>query len=161
MDPELVIFDPPPPLMTERYPTFVDYGLDFEEAVKMGGYNYVHPEFLPPVSWLTNCTRKENLDVYLEAAEHPLTTEEAMEYLRFRNRRPLTVIELLAFGAQYNEVQWRCPIIALGSRWKKQNGDQGVAYLWYNPFGRALLLSRIHQDQRWQPFCRFAAVPIW
>lgn len=158
MDPELNLTETRACDLKDIYPIEVDQSLEFEEMVQAGYYNDVHQDIVPPVSWITSFNKKENVNVVLLGLDQSMTTEEMLAVFKEKGVRPANIVELLAFGAQYPEVQWECPIVAFGSTWKNRDGDRGVAYLWYNPFGRALLLALIRPEKKWQPFCRFAVV---
>ncbi len=146
--------------LREVYPLEVDYSADLEEAMRAGGYNDIHREILPSASWFTDFGRKEKLQMKLLEFEQPVSTEEVLAKAKAKSLRLANLFELLAFGAKYPEVQWDYPVLALGSRWRNQNGDQGIAYLWHNAFGRALEMGLIQNGKQWDNLCRFAAVHI-
>lgn len=144
----------------EKYSVVIDEDLDFEDAIQAGGYNDVHPAIVPPAFWQTQTGRKETVDFYPFSIAKPMETDAVLQLMKEKGFAPAGIYALLAFGAQYPEVQWECPVIALGSRWKNRDGDGGVAYLWNNPFGRALLMAVIKKDRPWLANCRFAAVRL-
>lgn len=144
--------------LRKKYPLTIDYDRKFEVLVADGGYNDIHPSVVPVSFWETSDPRIERVEVYPFAISQPTETAALLQLMREKKLVPLDIRGLLTFGVEYHEVQWECPLVALGSRWKNREGDEGVAFLWHNPFGRTLSLALIREDRPWLPTCRFLAV---
>ena len=84
-----------------------------------------------------------------------VSTEEALAALDARGLRPVTIEELLAFGATFPEEQRKFPIVALGSVWQLLDGRRACAYLHGGAGGRRLHLYWLGGG--WDSSCRFLA----
>lgn len=159
MDAEL---EPAEPIcrLLSFYSVVIDYGQNFEEMIGACGFNDIHPDIIPPISWLTEENRKEKAVIQMIQFPKAIEFHEARPALRQRNLRPINIFELLSLAKDYPEIQWTYPVMALGSKWRNRTGDQGVAYLWHNPSGRALLISLIQPGKKWQSVCRFGAISL-
>src|SRR3989344_2200255 len=149
MDPHDIGETTPVCQLQESYSVVIDYDEDLETAILSGVYNDAHPAIVPPASWQTQTGKREKGDIYPFEIDHPMETEEVLQLMQEKGFAPAGIYALLALGAQYPEIQWECPVIALGSRWKNRDGDSGVAYLWNNPFGRALLMAVLRKGWSW------------
>lgn len=146
--------------LQDKYPVEVDYDMELEELMNAGGYNDIHPDIQPSISWITESGKKDSVNLHLFPIGQPADTDGVRAMLKSKGLRPANLFEILVFGAKYQEVQWQCQVVALGSRWRNKNGDERVAYLGYNPFGRAVMMATLGIGKKWQSFCRFAAVAM-
>lgn len=121
------------------YPVTIDYGLSFEQMIKAGNYDWVNEnitsELFPFVG-----TGIVQLDAYFVHFGKRIMSFEAVPIeIDEMELRPVTLPELLAFGAKYPELQRRFPIAGLGSI-SDIHGVRLMAYLDNDERGRLLRL---------------------
>ena len=97
-----------------------------------------------------------NVEAVLVHLGRNASDKEVLAEMERESLRPATMVELLAFGAQYPETQREFPVVALGSVWTGPQGDRDVGYLWGNPGSRQLGLYWRGDD--WFADYRFLAV---
>lgn len=96
------------------YPVTVDYNLSFREMVKKGNYNWsgglVKETYKIPKNGKTNIKIK-----LIPKIEKNVSVSDILKDFDKRDLRPVTLPELLAFGAKYPHKQEEFYIFALGS----------------------------------------------
>lgn len=156
------------------FPTKVDYGLSFAEAVRAGRYHredLTTGEHLKNYTWLPllKKTGVESVNIELVHFERSMTRKEVLEVFEQCDLRPANYRELLAFGAQYPDVQRAYFILALGS-FLRFKGEQktdcilGIHGVFFRKPWRFIGLQSVwrrDEDGGWPPYeARFLAVPI-
>lgn len=111
--------------MPELYVVTVDYKMSVEEAVGRGNYNWADPD-ITSKNFPMEQKGKVKLTVELISLCHRVSTEEALKELDQMGYRPAELLELLALGAQYPNLQTG-PIVALGSVWQDLSGQDRVS----------------------------------
>lgn len=126
-------------MISDPFPLTIDYTLTLEQMIEAGHYDYVDPDITAvrfPVNDGTGITDAEAIIV---SFTRRLSTDVALVELDRMGLRPADLAELLAFGANYPELQRQFPIVALGhvssTRW--------VAFLCRFSFGRDLRLEGV------------------
>jgi len=137
------------------YPIVVDYGMKVEEAVKLGNYDWVLSD-ITQENFPTQKKGKTELVVELIRFDHCISTDQALKELDRMGYRPAELMELLAFGEKYPEVQREFSIAALGSVWQNPDGDRRVPFFCSYASKHGLNLFLIEND--WGGGWRFAAV---
>jgi hypothetical protein len=137
------------------YTIAVDYGMKVEDAVKLGKYDWVNDD-VTQKNFPTKGKGKTELTLELVHFDRNISSEEALKELDRMGYRPAELMELLAFGEKYPEIQREFPIVALASVWQGPRGSRSVPCLCRFGSGRGLDLIWIGDD--WSGFWRFAAV---
>lgn len=137
------------------YRVTVDYGKKLEDMISDGQYD-----------WKNNNINLQNfpvkgsglVEIKLELVHlnKEVNMAEVEVYLEANGLRAATLVELLAFGATYLDVQREFPVIALGSSWVNRNGNRRVPYLYRRGSERSLSLD--WGVDGWPEACRFLAV---
>ncbi len=148
---ELVV--QPPDLTVGDFEILVDYTQTLEAMIAAGRYDWANSDITAkrfPVEGEGKVTKKAKLYHF----NRSMTSEEVIRELDKQGKRPATIEELLAFGAQHPEIQRQFPVVALGSS-AEVGGCRYVAYL--RRFGslRHLLLRYWNGD--WRGCYRFLA----
>lgn len=140
------------------YPIAVDYGMRVEEAIELGKYDWVNKS-ITQGHFPTEGKGKAKLKMELVHFERytPVPYKKATEELDRMGYRPAELMELLAFGEKYPDVQREFPIVALASVWRDSDGNRLVPYL-YGGDGSRRILSLDWIEFGWYKPCRFAAV---
>lgn len=137
------------------YAVTVDYGMNVEDAVRLGRYDWVN-ENITSRNFPTKRRGTAEVVVELIHLERYVSTEGALRELDKMGYRPAELHELLAFGEKYPDVQREFPVVAPGSVWQYPGGARGVPCLFRHGSGRSLRLDWVGLD--WGGLCRFAAV---
>jgi len=140
-------------------PVTVNYDLSVEEALA-DEYDVVHSDITSPdfihLSVSENFQGTNTLEIHLIHFDRVLTTDELVDEFNERGWRPAILIELLAFGEQYPDLQREFPIIAAGSLFQDSVGGLNVPLLWGNNQQRTVDL--FWSMPSWESSYRFAAV---
>jgi hypothetical protein len=139
----------------ESYPVVVNYDLSVEEAVEAGNYQAVNADITHEhFSW----KQKGQIaaEIVLVRFEHRMTSQGVIDELENEGLRPAELPEILAFGAQYPEVQRKFSVVGLGSIWQDRKGSRNVPCLYEASEGRYLDLH--WWDDGWYAYSRFAAL---
>ena len=99
----------------------------------------------------------QDTPVFGKQDDHDVSTNRVLGTMRLKSLRPAKLAEILAFGAQYPDLQREFPIIGLGSRCDFSR----VLYcpvLCGDGLERELDL-RFYDNDEWDPNHRFLAVP--
>lgn len=137
------------------YPITVDYGIKVEQAIKLGKYDWMNDN-ITQKNFPTERKGKAEVVVELIHFNRYFSSEEALKELDRMGYRPAELMELLAFGEKYSEVQREFPIVALASVWQNPGGHRSVPCLDGHGSGRGLDLNWLEDD--WDGHWRFAAV---
>lgn len=103
----------------------VNYDLSVEEAVSLGKYDIVHPDFAS-VHFPAERNGTMNIAVEILWFSYLATLDETLEDIEGWGFRPATLRELLAIGAQYPNYQREHWIEALGSIGRDHRGNRVV-----------------------------------
>lgn len=131
--------------MSISYPIIVDYDMGLKQAIEKGKYDLVEEIFSQenfPIE------RKGRGEIEMEFIHFNrfTTTKEVFEKLDRIGYRPVNIMELLAFGEKYSEVQREFTIVALGSACETKKG-------YYVPI--------LHSFRSGRSLCTFGTMSIW
>ena len=102
------------PTTSVSYPITVYYGMNVEDRVEAGHYDWVNfnitSELFP-----TERNGIAEIEIKLIHFNRIISTDEALCELDRMGYRPAELHELLAFGEKYQEIQREFPILSLGS----------------------------------------------
>ncbi len=138
----------------DHFTITVDYSLSLLEMVAAGKYDYANENIVAknfPISG-TGTVREEVILVHFDRF---IESEDAIREMGEIGLEPCPIEDLLAFGAQYPNVQREFPIVCLGSSWVNLYGDRSVQFLSHRDRGRALYLDWFGRG--WDAPCRFLA----
>jgi len=142
-----------------EFPIVVDYSKSLAEMIKAGDYN----EVCGGIRYSIRKKGKQEINIELvkRGSAGRIYLDDVIHDFKSHGLRPVTIPELLAFGATYPKEQNRFPIAALGSVWRLLRiGPRQVAVLGMtvvdNDYGRRLGIQ--FYDGVWNGSCRFAAV---
>ncbi len=122
--------------MSNLYPITVDYDITVEDAIKAGNYDEVYDlGCITQKNFPIQKKGKSELVVEIIKLDYWATTEEVLKELDRLGYRPVDLMELLAFGAKYPDVQREFTVVALGSMHKSHHGY----YVW----------PTLHVGSRW------------
>ncbi len=126
------------------YHVTVDYSQSLAEIVAAGEYDWADTwfEFWFEHSSVTGSGQTE-VDITLLHFGREVAAEEVLADMERRDYRPVTLPELLAFGAQYPDVQRELTVIALGSTLDMHDryDNRGVPLLRSDIGGRTLWVT--------------------
>ncbi len=137
------------------YPIVMDYSKSLIEMIGAGNYDWVNAQITDkhfPIE-----RRRKFVGVELVNYNTRLHSHEVMERLRKSDLRPVTLPEVLAFGAASLNERLDFTIVALGSVWQ-QGRD---CWRWVTAIGhddRGRVLDLASWNARWGQNVRFAAV---
>jgi len=138
------------------YSFSVDYGRSVDDGVKAGRYDWVHSDI---ISRNVPTVRKDTAEIAVELVHFNqcISIRDALRELDRMSFYPAELHELLAFGEKYPEVQFKFPIVTLGSVFRGgHRGDLCVPCLGGIGSWRGLGLDWV--GTIWSEVCRFAAV---
>jgi len=139
----------------ETFPLLVNYDLPLADAIDAGQYQGVHASFtrenFPPAR-----SGQAEVEIILVRYQQRMESENVLRELDKEGLRAAELSEILAFGAEYPEVQRRFSVIGLGSVWKDRKGYRNVPCLYEASEGRYVDLH--WWDDGWYSFSRFAAI---
>jgi len=136
----------------------IDYNQSLKRMIALGRYDYknidiIEKNFPLPIE-LKN--KKVTVSGKLFYFEKSISGEDAISEMEKVGYRPATLVELLALGVKYPEMQRQFPIIALGSIWRSANNCRYSPYLYVS--GRDRELNFDWFGASWSGFCRFLAI---
>lgn len=142
-----------------KFMVTIDYGLSLKDMIAAGKYGWVNWNITAE-----NCpfkgTGKVETDIRLIHFNKWMTAQQVLSELEKLGLRSATLVELLALGAKYPELQYEYPIVAFGSVWRYGRGRGSVGVLACGVGGRRLGLDYLGgYGNGWDVCCRFAAVP--
>lgn len=139
--------------MPEAYTVLVDYGLTVEKAFQAGDYDTKDYD-MEGLSLSVWGEGRRPVEIELMHFNALIKSDQAAVELEKRDLRPANLVELLALGAHYPDLQRQFRIVALGVG---EIGDfHQVAVLMSHRGSRHITF--FHWNWTHQPDCRFAAV---
>jgi len=141
------------------FPVMVDYGASIGEMAAFGNYDYYDPTVTKLRGGRRRGTREVDFHLVRFKGQDKMSPDEVREVLHKKGLRPAEILELLAFGAQYQDVQKHMKILALGSVRETFPGDPVAPELGYDKRPRTLFLFRVAVAIQ-SKGTRCAAVPI-
>ncbi|MFA4942506.1 MAG: hypothetical protein WC564_02605 [Patescibacteria group bacterium] len=136
----------------------VDYAKTVNQAVADGKYNAanndISSENFPVPGELIG--KKVKISGKIFHFNRGISSEDVIKEMDEAEFRPATLMELLAFGAAYPELQKQYSIIALGSFWIDYDRRRYVPYLGKDSVDRRLDLDQFGND--WRAWYRFFGV---
>jgi len=143
----------------EVFRVIVDYGKTVAEMIKAGKYVWYNDD-ITIEHFPVKSNGQVELNIELVRCDEGMKSNDVIKDLDRRGFRPATLHELLAFGAQYPDVQRDFQIVALGSTW-----SNSYPYLYIPMLCCTLDLFFFYRKLDlwssgvWFSFTRFAAVP--
>jgi hypothetical protein len=137
------------------YHITVDYQRSLTEMIASGHYDDKH-ENINEKNFPVQGTGRVKQEVFLIHFNCAMASGLVPRELDQIGYRPATLVELLAFGQKYPELQRKFPIIAIGSIWRSPEGNPNVPCLDEADGERFLALT--WNLGEWFPDCRFLAV---
>lgn len=129
--------------------------LSLEERIKRGNYDWTNSD-INEGNFPENVSISYNTEYELFHFNRSISSENAIKEIENKGFRPGNLVELLAFGEVYPELQREFPILALGSVWRNSIGLQGIPCLRSDDSKRGLGLNWCDLD--WSDHCRFLAI---
>jgi len=140
----------------DLFPVTVNYDLAVEEAIRAGDYQAVHAD-INAKNFPSTRSGQAAVEIVLVRFEHRMKSENVLQELDKEGLRPAALLELLAFGAKYPDMQRKFSVAGLGSVWQDRKGYRNVPCLYEASEGRYLDLH--WWDDGWYSYTRFAAAP--
>jgi hypothetical protein len=137
------------------FPVVVDYGRSLDAMITEGRYAFVSGD-VNGVNFPFTGSGKVEVSVTLVHLNRMICSDVALSDIASRGFRPATILELLALGATYPELQQQYPIVALGSVCNRPYGHRFVASLELSSKIRTVSYQRHNRD--WEDIYRFACV---
>jgi hypothetical protein len=102
----------------------VNYDRPIDESIQAGGYRFVG-QCIVRANFPSPFTGIVDLEGSLVNFNRRfgITSAEVLKYLDNRGLRPAVLVELLAFGATYQDTRKKQTVVALGSVWKSPKDD--------------------------------------
>lgn len=136
----------------------IDYSRTLQEMINAGNYGWTNSNITEknfPIS-LEMTGKKVEVSAKLFHFNREISSEDAISEMDKAGYRPATLAEILALGEAQPKLQRQFPIIALGSVWRRADGNRDVPSLNVDGSGRRLYLDWFDGD--WSADCRFLAV---
>lgn len=128
--------------------------LSLTEMIALGKYDWVNQDITE-----ANFPMAEDFTFGTETKlfhfDRDISSENAIKEMERAGYKPVTIWDLLDYGAKNSEMQRKFPIVALGSP-AQFGGSRNVAYLCGSDTKRSLRLC--WSDDGWRGYCRFLAV---
>lgn len=141
----------------DTYMVTIDYDMPLADMIEVGSYDWVNDDItakpFPP-----NKRESCKVELYVLHFGRDMTTKEVLAELDKRDLRFAELPELLALGAAHPDLQRKFPLVALGSEWRRRDGDVGVPSLCGYGDVRRLFLYWSGPQDGWDDLCRFVAV---
>ena len=115
-----------PMVKPPRYPVTVDYSLTLEEMIAAGSYGRVRDE-IDTAHYPVDGEGTMEAVIELLCFDRSMHSSEALTELGRLGYRPASLVELLALGAAYPQLEAGI-IVALGSSWEAPDGRRYVVY---------------------------------
>ena len=140
-----------------EYPVIIDYSQSLKQMIAAAMLDSVHSD----INDKNFPIMKEGIvetTFMLERFDHPVRTTDAVGLLDKKGFRPATIVDLIAFGTIYPDVQEEFGVVAVGTLWDPGNVHHSydVPYLSHSNHGRSLSLFR--SAPRWKERYRFLVV---
>ncbi|MEI6836066.1 MAG: hypothetical protein WCK59_04495 [Candidatus Falkowbacteria bacterium] len=136
----------------------VDYGRTLEQAIADGNYDWNHGDISSenfPIS-PEMLGQKVEIKTKLFRFNRDISSNDVISEMDKAGYRPATLMELLALGILFPELQRQFPIVALGYVWHWARVGRFVPFLYVNDYKRGLNLSFVAGD--WGTRYRFLGV---
>jgi hypothetical protein len=140
---------------SEAYSVVVNYQVPVEDAILAGDYQAVNAS-ITAANFPSRRSGIAQMDILLIHFDRRMISEEILQELDKAGLRPVELLELLAFGAAFPEVQRKFVIVGLGSIWTDRRGYRNVPCLYEASEGRYLDLH--WWDDGWYSSSRIAVV---
>ncbi|MEI6836065.1 MAG: hypothetical protein WCK59_04490 [Candidatus Falkowbacteria bacterium] len=143
---------------TEEIKLTVDYTKTVEQAITDGNYDWKNEDIAAknfPIS-LEMIGKKVEVTTKLFHFNCDISSNDTISEMDKGGYHPATLMELLALGILFPELQRQFPIVALGSVWRDADSYRFVSYLDVNGSKRELDLGWFDVD--WLALCRFLGV---
>jgi hypothetical protein len=137
------------------FPIDVDHRLSLEDFVQRGAFDIVDPDIDTIRFDREPINKVVHQQVRLIDMNGGATTYEVLERLDELRVRPVSFVELLAFGEKYPEKQREVLVVSLDFMWFQGGGDMYVPYLWRKDGKRTLSLI---WAEHWCERARFAVI---
>ena len=148
---ELLVGEP----SVEVFPLFIDYDQPLAAKIAAGKYDSVH-EHISAENFPVG-SGEESVEAVIVRLGHIASEKEICAEIERQGLRPATMVELLAFGTRYPEIQREFPIAAFGTVWvDPEVGWRVVGYLEGTPVERELNLYPLGRE--WRNYDLFLAV---
>ena len=142
--------------ISDLYPLTINRTRSLKQMIAAGRYAYQHPDITAEHFPLNSGGHQQRAVAVLVHFERFITNTAAKRAITRLDLRQADLDEILAFGAEYRDVQRLFPIVELGSVWEDHYRNRSVAYLCVHNGERQLDLRRIEND--WHDDYRFLAV---
>lgn len=121
-----------------EYSVFLGGGETVEGLIEEGNYDAVRPE----VNNLNFVSPDKTGEVNFELVNLGMSVSSVnvLDYIETNRLRPATLVELLAFGSKYPDIQFEFEVVALGSYWIDGFGRILIPFLDSDGLRRRVLL---------------------
>ena len=126
----------------QTFKVLVDYTKTLKEMIRVGQYDWINDDITSNHFPVTGTGQKE-VEITLFHFNRTISSDDAITEMKKAGYRPASVEELLALGAAEKELQKQFPINALGSVWRRPDGDRDVPCLGRDGGGRDLDLALV------------------
>ena len=99
-------------MATNTFPVTVNYDIRVEDAIKAGRYNWTN---VASENFPSKRKGTAEMEIILIHFNREIGSDEAIREFDKQGLRPVELLELLAFGAKYPDVQREFSVVALGS----------------------------------------------
>lgn len=149
----------------QSFLSLVNFNHKWKEMLKEPELDFISPEIEPQYfKEMYRGQGKQLTEIRTVHFNRPVSLKNLRHILGEMNLRSATFPELLSLANWFRDLQREFPIAAAGTFWKNRHGDYGIPYLWCHLGKRTLCLNKVTDFERYfrafQPFCRFAAVPL-
>ena len=143
---------------TEEIKLTVDYTKTVEQAITDGNYDWKNDDIIVknfPIS-PEMIGKKVEVTTKLFHFNCDISSNDVISEMDKGGYRPATLMELLALGTLFPELQRQFPIVALGSAWRDVDNLRYVPFLGVDASRRRLYLYLFDDD--WLTICCFLGV---
>ncbi len=145
-------------LLTKKFDLTIDYSRSLQEMISAGNYGWVNNDItkkhFPLLTEFNN--KKVKILFKLFTFNHSISSENVISKMNKAGYRPATLVELLALGEFYPELQKEFSVVALNSLWRVSRNFYFVPVLGFGDDGRVLDLDWLDSD--WHKLSCFLAV---
>lgn len=142
-------------MIQKTYKVAVDYSKTTEELVKEGKYDWVNDN-ITNKNFRKSGEGVKEIEITIFNFKRSVTSEEVEKKLKDEGYRLANIKELLSLVSRHPDLQFKYPIISLGSKWRDPAGHVFVPYLSSRESFRGLSLISLEGD--WDSGWRFAGV---
>ncbi len=141
------------------YPVRIDYSQSLQEMVDAGRYDWVHSD-VTQEHFPIEGEGTQEVDLVLVHLNKWVGTEDAEDEINKQSLRLADIVELLAFGAKYPDIQKQFSIVALRSVWMRLCTCRYMPFLDKYSNGRLRSLPLYWCERDWCDTWRFLAARI-